>query len=195
MMTSQDQSKEASLSASPQAPSSSKALFDKFDFSLDPSTFDLDTGFDIHPHHAESVAELMNKPHDTPVKPSLASIEHSPNHIAPHPPSPNHDSLPFGAYANYQFGNYLIQMPLPEPDRFRIAPRAPIPAGSNDCMVVSTASTSSTDTYSPWLNAISLTIDSRLRSIYPALLILPISSNPIIRCFSLTSLRLNCAII
>lgn len=121
MMTSQDKPKEASLSASPQAPPSSKALFDKFDFSLDPSTFDLDAGFDIHPHHAESVAELMNKPHDTPVKPSLASIEHSPNNIAPQPPSPRHDPLPFGAYANYQFGNYLIQMPLPEPDRFRIA--------------------------------------------------------------------------
>ena len=120
----QDPEKEAAQAASsPEAISTPQATLDKFDFSLDPSTFGMESDLSINPTHTESVAELMSRPRDTPVKP-LRPVE-GPRRDVPSPLRPQRHELMTpnapGGFAIYQYGKYPIDIPVPEPDRYRIA--------------------------------------------------------------------------
>lgn len=130
MMSSQTPSKDpdqfkASSESSAEVASSSavRATFDKFDFSLDPTSFGIENELCIKPSHSESVAEMMNRPRDTPVKPLLKPISSS-NSENPAPLRPQAHALmnPNTAetFTAHRFGKYIIDMPLPHPDRFRI---------------------------------------------------------------------------
>lgn len=119
----QDPDKEAapaaSLSASKPSP---QATLDKFDFTLDPATFGMESDLAIRPNHTESVADLMSKPRDTPVKP-LRPVE-GPAGDRPSPLRPQRHELMSPntpGFAIYQYGKYPIDIPVPEPDRYRIA--------------------------------------------------------------------------
>lgn len=119
-----DQSKVSSESSANVASASAvRATFDKFDFSLEPTSFGMENALRIKPPHSESVAEMMSRPRDTPVKPLLKPISGS-NSENPTPLRPQAHALmnpnSTETFTAHRFGKYIIDIPLPQPDRFRI---------------------------------------------------------------------------